>query len=196
MNENITNILFFIFAVIVILGVANLNKDKIKTNHRTVGSQNIKINSTTSNNELIFRNVIHFIQSNDVFFRYGKNKVEKDYQQDLEHKLALLKERFGYNIFYEATEGKHRIDFTIDHIIGIEMKVYRGGTQVEKELFYQITKYGEIYPKIIGLVLVPTDIVGDNQKIKSDIENALKNQNVLNKNDYEIIVKSIGCYSK
>ncbi|MDW7727696.1 MAG: hypothetical protein SCH70_11415 [Candidatus Methanoperedens sp.] len=91
-------------------------------------------------------------------FRYGKNKVEKDYQQVLEHRFGVLKERFGYNARYEAKEGKHRIDFLIEDIVGIEMKVHKGGTHVEKELFFQITKYGRLYPKIIGLVLNDSDI--------------------------------------
>ena len=44
--------------------------------------------NTSTRNDKIFENIIDFLNSNDVYFRYGKNKVEKDYQQDLEGRLA------------------------------------------------------------------------------------------------------------
>lgn len=191
MNETVVNFLLFVVAVVVILLVVFLNKEKKESSLTTIGQSINHISDTPiSEIDLYFTNLINFLKSDDVFFRYGKNKVEKDYQQDLEHKLALLTERFGYNVIYEAKEGKHRIDFTIDDVIGIEMKIFRGGSQVEKELFYQITKYGELYPKIVGFVLNATE--KDNKEIQNEIEEALRKQNVLKKTDYEIIVKSIG----
>lgn len=78
----------------------------------------------------------------------------------------------------------------INDKIGIEMKVHKGGTQVKKELFYQITEYGKLYPKMIGFVLNDSDM--DNQELKNEIETKLREQKVLSKEDYEIIVKTVG----
>ena len=89
---------------------------------------------------------------------------------------------------YEAKNGKHRIDFVIDYKIGIEMKVYKGGTQVEKELFFQITKYGKLYPKMIGLVINDSKKDKDDQELRNEIKTRLKDQKVLGENDYEIVV--------
>lgn len=210
---------YFVVAIVIILVVAQLTKNKNKASipkrynpdDTIIDVESTPINDNISQetglfsginipaitdgnfstkNDMVFNNVINFLNSEEVFFRYGKNKVEKDYQQDLEHKLALMKERFGYEVHYEAKEGKHRIDFLINDNVGIEMKVHKGGTNVEKELFYQITKYGKLYPKIIGLVLNDSDI--ENQQLKSEIDARLQDQNVLDRNDYEIIVKTIG----
>jgi len=171
-QENIAVPIIFLISVISFYIYKKLNRSK----------------SITNKSEPIFGNIINFLNT-EAYFRYGKNKVEKDYQQDLEHRLSILTERYGYYVKYEATEGKHRIDFVIANNVGIEMKVHRGGTQVEKELFYQMTKYGRLYPKIIGLVLNDSD--KDNQELKEEIELRLRDQNILNKNDYEIIVKEI-----
>jgi hypothetical protein len=212
---NIIDIILFIVVAVVVLVVASLNKNRGERSHSSnetiidvtpiyikddsvlIKSESLKENittitegSTSTKNDTVFQNVINFLNSDEVFFRYGKNKVEKDYQQDLEHKLALLKERFDHNIRYEAKEGKHRVDFVIEDTVGIEMKVHKGGTQVEKELFYQIPKYGKLYPKIIGLVLNDSDV--ENQQLKNEIETRLRDQNVLDRKDYEIIVKTIG----
>lgn len=213
---DILDILLFVIVAVIVLVVASLNKNKdnnsirqdkpiinitpihIKNDLPMIDSKSLKeenISAITEGNtstrkDIVFENVINFLNNNEVYFRYGKNKVEKDYQQDLEHKLAVLTERFGYNVRYEAKEGKHRIDFLLEEMVGIEMKVHKGGTQVEKELFYQITKYGKLYPKIIGLVLNDSDI--ENQQLKDEIETRLRDQNVLDKKDYEIIVKTIG----
>lgn len=211
---DIINVILFIVVALVVLAVASLNKNRHERSyspHKTIidvtpinieddsaliksGSiienlQAITESSTSTKNDTIFQNIINFLNNDEVFFRYGKNKVEKGYQQELEHSLAVLKERLGYNVLYEAKEGKHRIDFLIDGQVGIEMKVHKGGTQVEKELFYQITKYGKLYPKIIGLVLNDSDI--ENQLLKNEIDQRLKDQNVLQRKDYEIIVKTI-----
>ena len=194
MNETIITFLLFIAMVVAILFVAYLNRDKRGSSLLTTEKRMVdRTNTTISEIDVIFKNIIDFLQSDDVFFRYGKNKVEKDYQQDLEHKLALLNEKFGYDIIYEAKNGKHRIDFVIDDKVGIEMKVHKGGTQVEKELFYQITKYGKLYPKMIGLVINDTD--KDDQELRKEIQSRLKDQKVLGENDYEIVViKPMGKY--
>ena len=214
MVDIISAILFIVVAVVVLV-VATLNKNKGERSHSSNGtiidvtpryinndsdsinSERLKENipaitdgNLSPKNDTVFQNTINFLHSNEVYFRYGKNKVEKDYQQDLEQKLALMKERFGYKVHYEAKEGKHRIDFLINGNVGIEMKVHKSGTQVEKELFYQITKYGKLYPKIIGLVLNDSDM--ENQQLKSEIDTRLRDQNVIDRNDYEIIVKTIG----
>lgn len=187
MNETTITFLLFIAMVVAILFVAYLNRDKRGSSLLTTEKRMVdRTNTTISEIDVIFKNIIDFLQSDDVFFRYGKNKVEKDYQQDLEHKLALLNEKFGYDIIYEAKNGKHRIDFVIDDKVGIEMKVHKGGTQVEKELFYQITKYGKLYPKMIGLVINDTD--KDDQELRKEIQSRLKDQKVLEENDYEIVV--------
>jgi len=207
---------YFVVAIVIVLVVAQLTKNKSDTSlskrSYTPDDTIIDVESTPINdnispkpelfsgvniptitdgnlstkNHTVFQNVINFLNSDEVYFRYGKNKVEKDYQQDLEQKLALMKERFGYKVHYEAKEGKHRIDFLINGNVGIEMKVHKGGTQVEKELFYQITRYGKLYPKIIGLVLNDSDI--ENQQLKSEIVARLRDQNVLDRKDYEYLM--------
>jgi len=201
MNETIVNFLLFITMLVAILLVAYFNSDQKGSSLRTTEKRRINRTTDTTNRayptiskiDVIFNNIIDFLKADDVYFRYGKNKVEKDYQQDLEHKLALLKEKFGYDCIYETKNGKHRIDFVIDDKIGIEMKVHKGGTQVEKELFYQITKYGNLYPKMIGLVINDSD--KDDQELRNEIKTRLKDQNVLEGNDYEIVViKPIGKY--
>ena len=187
MNETIITFLLFIAMVVAILFVAYLNRDKRGSSLLTTEKRMVdRTNTTISEIDVIFKNIIDFLQSDDVFFRYGKNKVEKRYQQEFEHTLALLKKKFGYDIVYESKNGKNRIDFVIDDKIGIEMKVHRSGTQVEKDLYYQIPKYGKSYPKMIGLVINEND--KDDQELRNEIKTRLKDQNVLEENDYEIVV--------
>jgi hypothetical protein len=135
-----------------------------------------------------FDNVIHFLE-NEVTLRYGKNKIEKDYQQDLEQAMKVLTERHGYNIEYERSHSKHRIDFVLDDSIGIEMKVYKGGSQVKRALLSQISEYSQYCDKIIGFVVNVTE--ESNASIKSEIESQLNYQNVINPNDYQIIVQGV-----
>jgi hypothetical protein len=216
---DLLNLFYFVVAIVIILVVAqSIKKNDYKPPYYKPDESIIDVESTIINNDFsliksepfkggdmpaitegststknttVFQNTINFLNNDEVFLRYGKNKVEKDYQQDLEHRLAVLKERFGYNVIYEAKEGKHRIDFLIDNTVGIEMKVYRGGVQVEKDLLYQIPKYWRDYnlKGIIGLVLNDSDI--ENQQLKKEIEQILNDQNVLQRKDYEIIVKPI-----
>ena len=90
---------------------------------------------------------------------------------------------------YEAVNGKHRIDFVVNGNIGIEMKVHRGGTQVSKELYNQITDYAQYCQKLIGLVVnVTTD---DAEDLRMQIKDKLKNQHAINVNNYEIIVLNV-----
>jgi len=186
-------IYIFAFIIILLFIYSNIGEQGRGTKKEIVGTPDEEtkqeIFGTPAKVDYVFENTIKFLNGNEVYFRYGKNKVEKDYQQDLEHKLALLTERFGYTVLYEAKEGRHRIDFLVDDKVGIEMKVHKGGTQVEKELFYQITKYGKLFPKIIGVVLNDSDT--ENQQLKNEIEQRLKDQNVIERKDYEIIVKTI-----
>jgi hypothetical protein len=135
-----------------------------------------------------FDNVINFLE-NEVQLRYGKYKIEKDYQQDLEQAMKVLTERYGYKIEYERTHSKHRIDFVINDSIGIEMKVYKGGSQVKRALLSQISEYSQYCKKIIGFVVNITE--EDNNSIKSEIESQLRYQNVINPNDYQIIVQGV-----
>ncbi|MBN2487813.1 MAG: hypothetical protein JXA98_02160 [Methanosarcinaceae archaeon] len=136
-----------------------------------------------------FDNIINFLE-NEVKLRYGKNKVEKDYQQDLEQAMKVLTERYGYDIEYERTHSrKHRIDLVINGSIGIEMKVYKGGSQVKRALLSQISEYSQYCDKIIGFVVNITE--ESNASIKAEIESQLKYQNVINSNDYHIIVQGI-----
>lgn len=139
----------------------------------------------------IFNNVSDFLE-NETYFRYGKHKTEKDYQQNLEGKLAVLTERYGYNIKYEVVpkNSKYRVDFVVENLVGIEMKFYQGGLKIEEQLCRQIANYAKFYPRMIGLVLNNTH--KDNQKLKTEIEDRLKNQDIIDKNDYKIIVKTIG----
>ena len=135
-----------------------------------------------------FNNILDFLQT-EVSLRFGINKKEKDYQQDLEGRLQVLKERHGYNPVYEAVNGKHRIDFVVNGNIGIEMKVHRGGTQVSKELYNQITDYAQYCKKLIGLVVnVTTD---DAEDLRMQIKDKLKNQHAINVNNYEIIILNV-----
>lgn len=142
-----------------------------------------------SKTDTIYKNVVDFLKDDDFSFRYGKNKKEKDYQQDLEQRFALLKYKYGYDTRYEAKQGKHRVDFVIENLVGIEMKVHRGGNQVEKDLYYQITHYGKLYPKMIGLVVNDSD--KENDELKKEIEASLSHQNVIDKKDVKIIIKSV-----
>jgi hypothetical protein len=187
------DVIIFIMTVGLILFVALLVKhtnERVSIDERKPTLVNNRFKGKTSlETDSVFKNVISFL-NDEVYFRYGKNKVEKDYQHDLDQRFAVLKERFGYDIIYEAKNGKHRVDFVINDKIGIEMKVHKGGTQVKKELFYQITEYGKLYPKMIGLVLNDSDM--DNQELKNEIETKLREQKVLSKEDYEIIVKTVG----
>ncbi len=136
-----------------------------------------------------FDNTIKFLE-NEVQLRYGKNKVEKDYQQDLEQAMKVLTERYGYDIEYERTHSKkHRIDLVVNGSIGIEMKVYKGGSQVRRALFSQISEYSQYCDKIIGFVVNITE--EDNNSIKAEIESQLRYQNVMSLNDYHIIVQGV-----
>ena len=135
-----------------------------------------------------FDNVIKFLE-NEVTLRYGKKKIEKDYQQDLEQAMKVLTDRHGYKIEYERSHSKHRIDFVLDDSIGIEMKVYKGGSQVKRALLSQISEYSQYCDKIIGLVVNVTEET--NASIKSEIESQLNYQKVIDPNDYHIIVQGV-----
>jgi hypothetical protein len=135
-----------------------------------------------------FHNIINFLE-NEVQLRYGKNKIEKDYQQDLEQAMKVLTERHAYDIEYEKTHSKHRIDFVINGSIGIEMKVYKGGSQVKRALLNQISEYSHYCDKIIGFVVNVTE--EHSASIKSEVESQLKFQNVIDSNDYQIIVHGV-----
>jgi hypothetical protein len=136
-----------------------------------------------------FDNIINFLE-NEIHLRYGKYKLEKDYQQDLEQALKVLTERHGYDIGYEKTHSKnHRIDLMINNSIGIEMKVYKGGSQVKRALLSQISEYSQYCDKIIGFVVNVTE--ESNASIKSEIESQLKYQNVIDSKDYHIIVQGV-----
>lgn len=136
-----------------------------------------------------FDNIINFLE-NEIQLRYGKYKLEKDYQQDLEQALKVLTERHGYDIGYEKPHSKnHRIDLMINDSIGIEMKVYKGGSQVKRALLSQISEYSQYCDKIIGFVVNVTE--ESNTSIKSEIESQLKYQNVIDSNDYNIVVQGV-----
>ncbi|MFP4655296.1 MAG: GxxExxY protein [Methanohalobium sp.] len=139
----------------------------------------------------IFYNISDFLES-ETSFRYGKHKTEKDYQQNLEGKLAVLTERHGYNIRYEAVpkNSKYRVDFVIENLVGREMKFYQGGIKIEEQLCRQIVNYSKYYSRMIGLVLNNTH--KDNQELKAEIEGELKKQDEIDKSNYKVIVKSIG----
>ncbi|NPE27507.1 hypothetical protein HNV12_05895 [Methanococcoides sp. SA1] len=138
--------------------------------------------------DIAFDNIVDFLQ-NEVSLRFGKNKIEKDYQQDLEGKLSVLTERYGYDIKYESVKGKHRVDFVINGNIGIEMKVHRGGNRVNKELYNQIANYAPYCNKLIGLVVNETN--DDTKILRMQIKDELKDQHAINANDSEIIVLDV-----
>ena len=136
-----------------------------------------------------FDNIINFLEK-EIQLRYGKKKIEKDYQQDLEQAMKVLTDRHGYDIEYERSHSnKHRIDFVINDSIGIEMKVYKGGSQVKRALLNQISEYSQYCDKIIGFVVNVTE--ESNESIKSEIESQLKYQKVIDSNDYHIIVQGV-----
>lgn len=151
-------------------------------------AKNYNQKSRTSKIDNAFDNIVEFLQ-NEVSLRYGKNKNEKNYQQELDGKLSVLKERYGYDVNYEAVNGKHRIDFVINGNIGIEMKVHRGGTQVQKELYNQITDYSKYCSKLIGLVVNVTN--DDSETLRLDIKNKLQYQHAISADNYEIIVLNV-----
>lgn len=187
------------YSIIFILLILVVSKF-MKTNESEYSHQskhNIKIQSYPQNHctdegisktKIEFKNIVNFLQ-NEVSLRYGKNKKEKDYQQDLEGKLSVLNERYGYDVHYEAVNGKHRVDFIINGNIGIEMKVHRGGTQVQKELFNQITDYAQYCTKMIGLVVNVTD--DDADILRLEILDKLKYQHAISSQNYEIIVLNV-----
>lgn len=98
----------------------------------------------------------------------------------------MLTYKYGYKKNYEGYKEKHRVDFIVDNIIGIEMKVYRGGRQVKKDLFYQMSEYHKFCKKMVALVINLTQ--EDNYRIGKDIEQKLKE--VMDTSDFVVIVKS------
>lgn len=173
----------FVGILVLILIVAQITKHT----HATPTSNQINRNKRPKSDiDVIFSNVVDFLKSADVYFRYGKNKKEKDYQQDLDQKLDVLKYKYGYEKTYESYQEKHRVDFIVDNTIGIEIKVYRGGSQVKKELFYQISEYHKFCKKMIALVINLTE--EDNYQIEKDIRRKLKE--VMDTSDFVVIVKS------
>ncbi len=193
----LNNLLYLLGFITLILVVSRFMKDdeSSATSHTTIKTLKT-INPSDDYNQKIgvsevdtaFNNILNFLQ-NEVSLRFGINKKEKDYQQDLEGRLLLLDERHGYKIRYESVNGKHRIDFVINGNIGIEMKVHRGGTQVSKELYNQITDYAKYCNKIIGLIINVTN--DDAEILRKQIKDKLKNQHAINANNYEIIVLNV-----
>lgn len=136
-----------------------------------------------------YDNTINFLEK-EIRLRYGKNKIEKDYQQDLEQAMKVLTDRHGYKIDYERSHSnKHRIDLVINDSIGVEMKVYKGGSQVKRALLSQISEYSQYCDKIIGFVVNITEET--NESIKAEIESQLNYQKVIDPNDYHIIVQGV-----
>ncbi|TGC09445.1 hypothetical protein [Methanolobus halotolerans] len=135
-----------------------------------------------------FDNIINFLE-NEVQLRYGKRKIEKDYQQDLEQAMKVLTDRHGYDIEYERSHSRHRIDFVINGSIGIEMKVYKGGSQVKRALLSQMSEYSQYCDKIVGFVVNVTEET--NESIKSEIDSQLNYQKVIDPNDYHITVQGV-----
>lgn len=188
---DLTNIAYLLGFVLLILVVSRfISDDAPRTKHN---STKVKINSNQkigiSKIDNDFKNIIDFLDT-EVKLRRGKNKNEKDYQDDLFQAFGVLRERYGYEVKYEARNGRHRVDFSINDNIGIELKVHRGGSQVKKELFNQITDYASYYQKMIGLVvnISEKDKVSE---IKNDICNKLKQQNVISENNYHIVILNI-----
>jgi len=187
---NIADLFYILGFIALLLVVSNfMHEDKKFKKEKLVKRCTNTIKYKCENDDYkTFLNIISFLE-NEVFFRYGKNKLEKNYQDDLFHRFAVLEERYGYQTDYESTKGNNRIDFLINNSIGVELKIYRGGTQVHKELFNQISTYAHHFPKIIGVVLNLTD--KPNNDLKLEIKNKLKDQNVITEEDYEIIIISV-----
>ncbi|MCQ6962625.1 GxxExxY protein [Methanolobus chelungpuianus] len=195
---DLTNIAYLLGFVLLILIVSLFIKDdsahskshtnlKLRKTKRTYNSfsQNVEKSKMDTN----FENIISFLE-NEVKLRYGKNKIEKDYQDDLFQAFGVLRERHGYEIKYESKNGRHRVDFSVNDSIGIELKVHRGGAQVKKELFNQLTDYANYYPKMIGIVVNVSDKDAPS-KIRDDIYCKMKQQNVISQSNYYIIILNI-----
>nr|WP_321498187.1 hypothetical protein [uncultured Methanolobus sp.] len=188
-------LLLFLGIIVLILVVSRFTSSSTSspTYHTKPQSTKVKISSNhiigVSNIDTDIKNIIDFLE-NEVKLRYGKNKKEKDYQDDLFQAFGVLRERYGYDIKYEDTNGKHRVDLSINDAIGIELKVHRGGSQVKKELFNQITDYAPYYHKIMGVVVNISEKDKESE-IKDDICNKLKQQNVISENDYYIVILNI-----
>lgn len=159
--------------------------------HSKNSPETFKLEVSPSHADKVFCDVLDFLK-NEVSFRYGKTKKEKDYQDNLFQRLSVLKERYDYKIGYERGNNNHRIDLSVDDVVGVEMKVYRGGANVRKELFNQISDYAGLYKKIIGFILNVTD--KDNEEIRNEIKTKLKEQHSIGENDYEIVVVNIGLH--
>lgn len=194
---DLNNLAYLLGFILLILVVSRFMKgheshSKFNTHSQSLKKKNNAKNynqkSRTSKLDIVFDNIVDFLQ-NEVALRYGKNKNEKNYQQELDGKLSVLKERYGYDVHYEAINGKHRIDFVINGNIGIEMKVHRGGTQVQKELYNQITDYSKYCSKLIGLVVNVTN--DDTEKLCLDIKNKLQYQHAISADNYEIIILNV-----
>jgi len=187
---NPLDIIAFLAIIVVIIIVALIIKSDHANATTDEDNQLETIANVFNNSDLeldkIFSNVVDFLKSSDVYFRYGKNKKEKDYQQDFDQKLDLLKYKYGYEKAYEGYKEKHRVDFIINGTIGIEMKIHRGGSQVKRELHYQVSEYRKFCEKMVAFVINLTQ--EDNSEIERDIRNKL--EEVMNRNDLEVIVKS------
>jgi hypothetical protein len=193
-----TDLLIFFGIIVLIIAVSLFSKSgsnpstNKKHNKPKYESKSPKLNTDTSltySSDEMFNNVVDFLQS-EVILRRGKTKNEKDYQDDLYQRMSVLTERHGYEVDYESTNNRHRVDFSIDDRIGIELKVHHGGTLVKKQLFNQITDYAKYYDMMIGLVLNKSD-KDTNEELKNDIKSKLLEQNVLSEDNYEIVVINI-----
>ena len=183
------NIFYLVVFVILILIIAFVIKNNEQIKNDTFKKRSIKFLNTKKENDFVFTNTIYFLE-NEIKLRYGKNKKEKDYQDDLFQAFGILRERHGYEIKYEAKNGRHRVDFSVSDTIGIELKVHRCGSQVKKELFNQITDYANYYPKMIGIVVNVND-KDTPDEIRSDLYSKLKQQNVITEINYYIVVLNI-----
>jgi hypothetical protein len=195
---DLTNIAYLLGFVLLILIVSRFIKDDTfhSRSHTNVQSRKIKRPSNSSSQNVgkskvdtDFKNIIDFLE-NEVKLRYSKNKIEKDYQDDLFQAFGVLRERYGYEIKYESKNGRHRVDFSVNGTIGIELKVHRGGAQVKKELFNQITDYASYYQKMIGIVVNVNDKDAPSE-IRDDIYCKLKQQNVISESNYYIVILNI-----
>lgn len=194
-SNDLMYLLGFILLILVVSRFMNGSESyssstsSIKSNHlRTATVQGYNGKIVRSESDIEFENIVNFLKK-EVTLRYGKDKKEKAYQQNLEGRLSILSERYGYNVQYESVNGNHRVDFVINGNIGIEMKVHRGGTQVHKELFNQITDYAEYCSKLIGLVVNVTD--DDSEVLRQEIKEKLKKQRAISEENYEIIVLNV-----
>ncbi|HEC92523.1 MAG TPA: hypothetical protein ENI51_06000, partial [Candidatus Atribacteria bacterium] len=119
---------------------------------RTATKPSAKKTTKTSKLEKDFKEIVKFLKSKDVSFRYYEKKKERDYEDDLVNML-----KFGlkkHNTIYQKIHGRGKIDILINDVIGVELKLHKGGKTVAARLQNQFSEYfNNPCKKMLALVI-------------------------------------------